>query len=493
MILLKQNKSIQFRLFMIFNVATLLVILLMTIASCILLEPIYKYSKLKSAINICKKVDDYYRHNKNYDIKEILKEIELKNNMEILIENGESEIIYNYNKGIIVSIEQIRDNIHATKTIYKNKNMEAKAIDTSLINKYLILKSQLNNGYVLYIKIPVIAIDESIRMSNITLMVVGFAIILVSGIVSLEVSKRISEPIIKMNKITRKMAKLDFSEKYTTIDSDDEINVLGRSINEMSDKLESTIDQLRKNNNELEKDIERQAKIDEMRRQFISDVSHELKTPIALIQGYAEGLIENVNEDEESRKFYAEVILDESKKMDNMVKKLLELMKLEYKARKLNNTEFNLNNIIENEIKRETVVIKEKNIDIEYDNKDAILVYSDYECISQIVNNYLTNAIKNCEKINGEKKIIIRTEERKNKKIRLFVYNTGKKIPDGYREKIWGRFYKIDSSRNRKNGTGIGLAMVKAIMDNYNNDYGVINRKDGVEFYCDIDKQKNKK
>lgn len=98
----------------------------------------------------------------------------------------------------------------------------------------------------------------------------------------------------------------------------------------MSDKLESTIKQLRETNSELEKDIEEKSKIDEMRKQFISDVSHELKTPIALIQGYAEGLIENVNNDDESRKFYAEVILDESNKMDVLVKQLLELMKLEY-------------------------------------------------------------------------------------------------------------------------------------------------------------------
>lgn len=98
----------------------------------------------------------------------------------------------------------------------------------------------------------------------------------------------------------------------------------------MSAKLEATIQQLRNSNVELEKDIEEKSKIEEMRTQFISDVSHELKTPIALIQGYAEGLVENVNSDEENRQFYANVILDEANKMDKLVKQLLELMKLEY-------------------------------------------------------------------------------------------------------------------------------------------------------------------
>ena len=123
------------------------------------------------------------------------------------------------------------------------------------------------------------------------------------------------------------MANLDFSQKYVVKD-DDEINELGKNINIMSEKLEGTINQLRSTNIELERDIERKSKIDEMRKSFISDVSHELKTPIALIQGYSEGLLENVNTDEESRKFYAEVILDEATKMDKMVRQLIELTKL---------------------------------------------------------------------------------------------------------------------------------------------------------------------
>ena len=131
-----------------------------------------------------------------------------------------------------------------------------------------------------------------------------------------------------MDDIAKNVANLDFSKKYRISDTEDEINRLGKSINTMSDKLETTINQLRRNNSQLEKDIQEKSKIDEMRQQFISDVSHELKTPIALIQGYAEGLKENVNTDEESRQFYVDVILDETNKMDVLVKQLLELMKL---------------------------------------------------------------------------------------------------------------------------------------------------------------------
>ena len=229
-----------------------------------------------------------------------------------------------------------------------------------------------------------------------------------------------------------------------------------------------------------------------MRKQFISDVSHELKTPIGLIQGYAEGLLENVNDDPESRKFYAEVIIDEAQKMDNMVKKLLELMKLEYQERKFNDAEFDLNELIQEELKRETVVINENNIKIEYEPKKQ-MVFADQEYIEQVVSNYLTNAIKNCEEMYGEKKIEIRLKNMDNNKVRLYVFNTGKQIPEDKIEMIWGRFYKIDSSRNRENGgTGIGLALVRAIMNNYGNKYGVKNKENGVEFFCDINTNEEK-
>ena len=224
-----------------------------------------------------------------------------------------------------------------------------------------------------------------------------------------------------------------------------------------------------------------------MRKDFISDVSHELKTPIALIQGYAEGLVENVNDDEESRKFYAEVIIDESNKMDKMVKELLELMKLEQEGIKFNDTEFNLTELIKEQIRRQTKVLNENKIKIDFDDSKKIKVYAQQEYIEKVVNNYLTNAIKHCKTKDKEKKIVIRTEKQKDKKLRLFVYNTGDKIDEAVMEKIWNRFYKEDTSRNREDGgTGIGLAIVKAIMNNYKNEYGVKNYKNGVEFYCDI-------
>ena len=243
---------------------------------------------------------------------------------------------------------------------------------------------------------------------------------------------------------------------------------------------------MRDTNKELEKDIEEKSKIDEMRKQFISDVSHELKTPIALIQGYAEGLVENVNSDEESRKFYADVILDETNKMDSLVKQLLELMKLEYGKREFHDNQFDLVELIEGVIQNCHVMIEEKKIQVVFNQKEPIYVNADSFYIEQIVTNYFTNAIKHTEEINGKKIIEIKIEIREDK-ARVLVFNTGEKIAEEEQDRIWGRFYKVDSSRNRENGgSGIGLSLVKAIQNNYKNAYGVQNKENGVEFYFDI-------
>ena len=489
----KKFQSIQYELFAILTFSIVISLLVVIVINNVLLEHFYKFSEVKNAENIKKEINTYYNGAIQYGIEDELRELEIKNNIEILIMNLENNVIYSRSNDIIKSVERMKT-AKQMKTIYGDEVYEIRIDEELPRNNFLMLITILDNGYKLYVKIPTMPIKESSKISNKVLILTGILTTILAGCVFLIISKKVVEPIIELDNITKKMAKLDFSEKYEIHDNAGEINALGENINKMSEKLESTIDILRQNNSELEKSIKEKSKIDEMRKQFISDVSHELKTPISLIQGYAEGLLENINEDEESRKFYAEVIVDESNKMDKLVKELLELMKVEYQEQSFDDKEFNLNELIKEEIKRETVKIQEKNIKIDFDESKENIVYADEKLIEKILNNYLSNAIKHCEKKDGEKKISIRTEI-KGKKLRLFVYNTGEKIKEEYIDKIWDRFYKVDISRNREDGgTGIGLALVKAIMNNYQNEFGVKNYKNGVEFYCDINlKGKQKK
>ena len=258
----------------------------------------------------------------------------------------------------------------------------------------------------------------------------------------------------------------------------------------MSRELEKTITKLQEKNTDLEKDIEAKSKIDEMRKQFISDVSHELKTPIALIQGYAEGLKENINTDKESRDFYVDVIMDEANKMDTLVKRLLELMKLEYQALEFNNLNFDIVELINEVFRKSKVMLEEKQIQIKFEVDSQIMVYADEFYIEKVITNYLTNAIKYATEIDKQKYIEITIKEIQDK-VKISIFNTGKNIAIQDLSKIWNRFYKTDTSRNREDGsTGIGLAFVKAIMNNYGNKYGVENHENGVEFYFELDKAK---
>ena len=489
-------KSVRFKLFLIMCIVIIFIVCCLIIINSIVLGSFYAYSKVVTVRNVYNKINDYYANvNSNMNLEEELRNIAFKNNFDIAIQTDNNIILYSTDKDFITAIDTVMnmnqmEESNEPNVIYRDSNMVIRKIAGSNSSmSYMLLSGELVNSYKLYIRIPIAPIEESVRISNSVLVFIGCITIIVSGIIASVISKKFTDPILELNGITNKMAKLDFSQKYRIKDTDDEINELGKNINTMSNKLETVINQLRDNNIELEKDIEEKSKIDEMRKQFISDVSHELKTPIALIQGYAEGLVENVTTDDESRKFYAEVILDESNKMDKLVKQLLELMKLEYGKREFNNEKFDLRELVNEVIRKCDVKKKEKGIKVNFNVKEPIYVFADEFYIDQVVTNYFTNAIKHAEEVNGRKEINIYIEKIKNKKkIRVYVYNTGENIKEEDLERIWKRFYKVDSSRNREDGgTGIGLALVKAIMNNYQNEYGVHNKEDGVEFYFDLD------
>ena len=490
-----QFRSVRVKLFITLSLVILGIITFLILVNNFVFGRFYLYSKRQALKSVYLTVNEYYNTDENGDLSTELEQAAIKNNFDILIRDNQNVNVFTSNKDFFSTLGQMNEmtnklNIGEGEIIEKNDAFSIRKMKDSKNGvTYVLLSATLDNGYLLYIRIPINSIQESVKISNNFLyLMAGFAILIAAVIVSY-VSRKFTDPILELNAIAKKMANLDFSHKYRITDADDEINNLGKSINMMSDKLEGTIKQLRNTNIELEKDIEEKSKLDEMRKSFISDVSHELKTPIALIQGYSEGLLENVNNDEESRKFYAEVILDETNKMDKLVKQLLELMKLEYGKRQFNDTKFDVVEVEKEVVRKSKVMLEEKNAKIEFESPEEINVFADDFYIEQVITNYMTNAIKHVEEVNGEKIIKITNDvDIKKKRVRVKVFNTGEKIPEEHMNRIWNRFYKIDSSRNRNDGgTGIGLAFVKAIMTNYGKDFGLVNKENGVEFYFDLE------
>lgn len=490
-----KNKSIRTKLFFTLSLLIFLIIVSLILINNVVLESFYIYTKVNTIREVYENVNMYYKGEGKINLEDELNKTAIKNNFDILIKTDENMIIFSTSKDTQNAFEKMNalskmviEN-DRKNNIYQEENVKINKVkDSSDGLRYIMLSAKLDNGYYLYVRIALAPIEESVSVSNTVLFLIGSLAIIIAGVSASLISKRFTNPIVELNNITKKMSKLDFTQKYISTDAEDEVNELGKNINTLSIKLEKTIKQLRDTNIELEKDIEEKSKIDEMRKQFISDVSHELKTPIAIIQGYAEGLLENVNEDEESRRMYAEVILDESNKMDKMVKELLELMKLEYGNQKIEKEDFNISELIKEVIKKLEKIAQNKNIEVKFDGEIEYMVNSDQRQIEQVLTNYLTNAIRYGLEMNGEYEIKISVDD-KNDKYRINVFNTGENIDEEELERIWKRFYKTDASRNREDGgTGIGLSIVKAIMNNLNNDYGVINKDNGVVFYFEVDK-----
>lgn len=500
----KVFKSVRAKLFFTLCVVILMLIGFFIIINNAVLEALYYYNKKESTLETYNYINENLskileEEKEKYELE--LEKIAINNNFEILIIGTDNNLVYSTNKNFVEDFGEINEIKYEVKysifnkseILYSKENITIRRIkDKKNGIPYILLDGKLDSGDKIYIRLPITPIQDSVNISNRFIYIIGIATIVLGAIAITFITERFTKPIEELNDIANEMSNLNFKRKYRINDSEDEIDELGKSINTLSDKLEETINQLKVNNSELEKDIEEKSKIDEMRKQFISDVSHELKTPIALIQGYAEGLVENVNTDEENRKFYSEVILDEANKMDKLVKRLLELMKLEYEDRKFNDAKFDIVELINEVVKNSKVVLNENNIEVEFKEKQPIYVYADDFYIEQVVTNYFTNAIKNISEINGSKKIRIAIKKGKEiGKLRVTVFNTGKNIDQENINRIWTRFYKVDESRNRsKGGTGIGLALVKAIMTKYKSNYGVTNKKDGVEFYFEIPEAK---
>lgn len=377
--------------------------------------------------------------------------------------------------------------LHGDKmeVLYSNKQYQLlQKTDTRLDSEYLVLVGVLENGDMVLMRTAVESIRESAAISNRFLLFAGAAAIVASILVAFFTTRHITKPLQQLTDISKRMVDLDFNAKYETDQSNSyEVEELGNHINRLSENLERTISELKTANVELQDDIEKKIQIDEMRKEFLSNVSHELKTPLALIQGYAEGLQECINDDAESREFYCEVIIDEADKMNRMVKKLLTLNQLEFGNDQVIMERFDMTELIRGVANSTRILMEQKGIRLELENSEEAWVWGDEFKVEEVITNYMSNAINHAD---GEKLIRV-FYTRSEDKLRVCVFNTGQPIPEEDIEKIWVKFYKVDKARTREyGGSGIGLSIVKAIMDSFHQRCGVINHEDGVEFWMEL-------
>lgn len=431
------------------------------------------------------------------EFKQNMEIITARSNISIMIINNDWSIMYASMQDVEEFVKRLQNslfnkilsgddikNIDGLKTVITADNYSIYEIYNSKMNDtYLELIGNMSNGQMIYMTLAVKSIQDNVDISNRFIINVGFATAVIAAFAAFLTGSWIARPVKELAAIAEKMSELDFNAVYARKDKS-EIGLLGNSMNKLSSKLEKTISELKSANVELQKDIETKEQVDEMRKEFLSNVSHELKTPIALIQGYAEGLKEGVTDDPESTQFYCDVIIDEASKMNNMVKKLLTLNQIEFGNEQLEMERFNLTEVIKAVIHSNKLLAEQKNIEIQFEGEAFVEVWADEYKIEEVVTNYLTNAINHCE---GAKKIKVSIKV-SDGIARASVFNTGEPIPKEELDNIWIKFYKVDKARTREyGGSGIGLSIVKAIMEQHKQDCGVINHDDGVEFWFELD------
>ena len=410
-----------------------------------------------------------------------------KNNISIAVIDSEYNVVYTNVREKQMMVVQLfgylYDKNHQ-EVLEKTDSYDiCKSVDPQNNTEYLTMWGNFDNGDIFIMRSPLESIRSAVTIFNRFIGVVGGCVILVSVLLAWYFSKRITEPIKELATLSQKMADLDFDAKYTSGGSN-EIGVLGESFNRMSERLEQTISNLKEANYKLQKDIEQKEKRENMRSEFLGNVSHELKTPIALIQGYAEGLKEGVNDDPESREFYCEVIMDEAGKMNRMVKNLLALNQLEFGEDDVQFERFDITSLISGVLQSLDILIEQKEAQVIFRHKNPIYVWADEFKVEQVVRNYVNNALNH---VDGEKVIEIKITQ-ENDMAKITVFNTGTPIPEEDLPHIWEKFYKVDKARTREyGGNGIGLSIVKAIMDSFGKGYGAINHTNGVEFWFELD------
>ena len=365
-----------------------------------------------------------------------------------------------------------------------DKYMVYQLFDVKLESSYILCFGFLEDGASCFLRSSLPGIRDSALISTQFTWMIGIGVILVGMVLMYWASGRISRPIVQLAHIADRMSHLDFSARYDQ-KREDEIGLLGTSMNDMSHELEKTIQHLRQANLQLQQDIEEKVKVDEMRKEFISNVSHELKTPIALIQGYAEGLLEGISDDPESMQYYCEVIADEADKMNQLVRKLLTLNQIESGINTAEPVDFDLVDLINGVLHSFDILIKQNEITVDFDRESPLVVRADEFMMEEVVRNYISNAIHH---IDGDKRLDILVEDTEQS-VKVSVFNTGHPIPETDLDNVWQKFYKVDKARTREyGGSGIGLSIVKAVMDSHGGTCGVYNTDEGVCFWFALSK-----
>ncbi|MBR3360917.1 MAG: HAMP domain-containing histidine kinase [Lachnospiraceae bacterium] len=416
-----------------------------------------------------------------------------QNSLSLLVVNPAGLPVYSYgNSSILLSrlddITFLGDQDNSKKKVLRQEDNHTIQEVSDEHGKILYIEDwgYLDNGYSYVVRSSFQGVQREVKQSLIFFSVICAAILIIAGIVIYFIVNYYTKPLTNLLGFVQNLNEGEFDTKYTYKHfRQDEIGLLGENLNQIGEKLQNMIAELKSSNLNLENELKAKTQLEQQRKKYLSDVSHELKTPIALISGYAEGLKEGISDDPEDRAYYCDVIIDEAEKMNILIKRLSALNQLEQGTSAVSLERFDVIAVINGFLNTMSMIIAEKNVDIFFDNSYSEYVWSDEFLFEEAFMNYFNNALHHVD----EKRVIrINVEKKENNKVRITIFNTGVNIPEDDLNKIWEEFYKVDQARTREyGGSGLGLSIVKAIADSLNQQCGVDNHPEGVSFWIELE------
>jgi signal transduction histidine kinase len=464
-------------------------------ANFLFAEKYYVYQKTKMMMEVNRQIHEQVE-SKGRDISLAIRDIAMDNSLEILLADDNFNLIFSNHAMGPPMDPRIMD------IIFDFKKYPKEYYET---DKPTIIKTDMKNGdrirllskivqgdhtYYLVIRLSVKSISADMKSTNLFVLYISSFAILIGSLIVYFIAKHFSKPIEDINTVAVRISNLDFSHRSKDVKRKDEIGSLARNINTMSDCLEDNILSLKEANKKLEIDNKYMSEVDEQRKELIANISHELKTPLAILTGYTEMLSNDIPGIDKA--FYFETIQDETRKMDVLIKNLLNLSDFENRLFHLNLQEIDLEKLTERIYQKNKLLMDNKGIVSEFHPMQAympssiasITVLADPMYLEVALNNYIANAISYTDK---GFRIIIKAEKIEDEVV-ISVFNEGSGINEEHMDKIWNSFYREDKSRKRtsQNNIGLGLYIVRSIMNAHHGKCGVCNKDNGVEFWLSL-------
>ncbi|WP_227845198.1 sensor histidine kinase [Clostridioides sp. ES-S-0145-01] len=409
----------------------------------------------------------------------------IENNVSInLMKNGKSvEIPSNIKYGKlgdenIISNKKQRTIFNEDNFLYNylNNNQISGSSYVSAISTDITFKNS-SDKYILSVMPKLMVVDEASMVLLKLIPVVAIMILIISLVTSFIYSRVITKPVVKISNTSKKIAQMNLDVRCD-VESDDEIGSLALSLNELAHNLSSTLNNLEHANLKLQEDIEKERKNEISRRTFFAAVSHELKTPITIIKGQLEGMIYNVGMYKD-RDAYLIHSLKVMESMEEMVREILDISRMESSGFKLNTVEINMSSLVQKSIQNYLILAENKNIDVITDIEKNLYSFVDIKLMKKAISNIINNSIKHSK--NG---VLVSIKLYKNNECGVFeVENSNTFIEESEIENIFNPFYRVDKSRSRQSGgSGLGLYIIKVIFDMHKVKYKIENTSVGVKF-----------